>query len=121
VRVMSTLYVRDHNAKVGLQKQTLMVTSGTHKTRVPLETLDGVILLGGAQVTTEADGRLREARGTARFSPTEGQAEVRVGGPVSSNVHLRVARAAVGLTGSPSDAHGEVPPWRPSRLPSLRH
>ncbi len=37
MRVLSTLFVRDHRAKVGLQKQALMVSSGGTKTRVPLD------------------------------------------------------------------------------------
>lgn len=54
MRVVSTLFVRDHRAKVGLQTQALMVSSGGTKTRVPLESLDAVVMFGSAQVTTDA-------------------------------------------------------------------
>jgi CRISPR-associated protein Cas1 len=91
---MSTLYVRDHYAKVSLQKHALMVTSAATKTRVPLETLDGVILLGGAQVTTDAIAACVK-RGTRLASlQRSGRLRFTAGGPVSGNVHLRVAQVA---------------------------
>lgn len=92
MRVLSTLFVRDHRAKVGLQKQALIVSSGSTKTRVPLESLDGVVLLGSAQVTTDAMAACVD-RGI-RLSSLRRSGKLRfvVGGPVSGNVHLRVAQ-----------------------------
>jgi len=92
MRVMNTLYVRDHYAKVGLQKQALLVTVGPTKTRVPLETLDGVILLGGAQVTTEAIAACVKRGVRLASLQRNGRLRFSVGGPVSGNVHLRVAQ-----------------------------
>lgn len=92
MRVMNTLYVRDHYARISLQKQALMVTSGPVKTRVPLETLEAVILLGGAQATTDALAAC--VRRGVRLASLQRNGKLRfaVGGPVSGNVHLRVAQ-----------------------------
>lgn len=92
MRVMNTLYVRDHYAKVSLQKQALMVTSGSVKTRVPLEGLDGVILLGGAQVTTDAIAACTKKGARLASLQRNGKLRFAVGGPVSGNVHLRIAQ-----------------------------
>lgn len=92
MRVLSTLFVRDHRAKVGLQKQALMVSSGGTKTRVPLESLDAVVMFGSAQATTDAIAACVE-RGV-RLSSLRRNGKLRfvVGGPVKGNVHLRLAQ-----------------------------
>lgn len=92
MRVMSTLHVRDHYAKVGLQKQALVVTAGCAKTRVPLETLDGVILLGGAQVTTDAIAACVKRGVRLSSLQRNGRLRFSAGGTVGGNVHLRVAQ-----------------------------
>lgn len=92
MRVMSTLYVREHYARITLQKQALMVTTGLGTTRVPLETLDGVLLLGGAQVSTDAIAACLKRGARVASLQRNGRLRFAVGGPVSGNVHLRVAQ-----------------------------
>lgn len=92
MRVLRTLYIQDHYAKVSLQKRALMVTSGSTKTRVPLEALDGVFLLGGAQVTTDAIAACAKKGVRLASLQRNGKLRFAVGGPVSGNVHLRVAQ-----------------------------
>ncbi|MGH9224432.1 MAG: CRISPR-associated endonuclease Cas1, partial [Acidimicrobiales bacterium] len=92
MRVLSTLYVKSHRAKVGLQKQALMVTSPEGKTRVPLESLDAVVLLGSAQVTSDALAACVERGVRLASLRRNGRVRFVVGGPVGGNVHLRLAQ-----------------------------
>lgn len=92
MRLLSTLFVHDHRARVGLQKHALVVSNGEVKTRIPLETLDGVVLLGGGQVTCEAIAACVERGVRLAALRRNGKLRFAVGGPVSGNVHLRVAQ-----------------------------
>jgi CRISPR-associated protein Cas1 len=92
LRVLSTLYVREHWARVGLQKNALVVTAGLSKTRVPLETLDGVVLLGNAQVSTDALAACVQRGVRVASLHRSGKLRFAAGGPKSGNVHLRVAQ-----------------------------
>lgn len=96
MRVMNTLYVVSHRAKVSVSKRNLVVKDPERGTqRVPIETVDGVVLLGVAQVSSQAlelcvDKGVRvvslRRNGRVRFS---------VGGCVSGNVHLRLRQYEV--------------------------
>lgn len=91
MRYLSTVYVRDHQARLKLQRGALLVSSPEGKRRIPLEAIDAVVLFGGAQVTTQTlDACVR--RGVRVTSLTRGGA-VRfvVGAPTNGNVHLRLA------------------------------
>ncbi len=92
MRALSTLYVRDHRARVGLQQRALVVSVGQAKTRVPLEAIDGVVLLGSGQVTTEALGACVKRGVRVASMQRDGRLRFVVGGPVSGNVHLRIAQ-----------------------------
>ncbi|MGH9074041.1 MAG: CRISPR-associated endonuclease Cas1 [Acidimicrobiales bacterium] len=93
MRVLTSLYVSDHRARVSVSKGTLLVTNGDRsRLRVPIEALEAVVLLGHAQVTNDA---LAECvRHHVRVSSLSRGGRVRfvVGGPISGNVHLRVAQ-----------------------------
>ena len=55
MRLLSTLYVTDHRAKVSVAKRNLVVNdSDGGRVRVPIESLDAMVLLGQAQVTSQA-------------------------------------------------------------------
>lgn len=92
MRVLNTLYVHDHRAKVSLQKQALIVATAAGKTRVPLESLDGVVVLGGGQVTSDALAACVERGVRLSSLRMNGRLRYAVGGPVSGNVHLRLAQ-----------------------------
>jgi CRISPR-associated protein Cas1 len=92
MRVTGTLYVTDHRARIRLRRGTLVVEQTTGWQRVPIEALDGVIITGRAEISNDALGELvrRNVR-VAAISKT-GRLRFAVGGPVSGNVHLRVAQ-----------------------------
>ena len=54
MRYLNTVYVRDHRARVRHRHGALLVSSPDGSQRIPLEAIDAVVLLGGAQVTTQA-------------------------------------------------------------------
>lgn len=92
MRVLSTLYVRDHRARIALQKRALVVTVNGSWTRVPLEALEAVVLLGNAHVTTQALAACAERGVRVAALRRSGKLRFVVGGPVSGNVHLRLAQ-----------------------------
>ena len=93
MRLSKTLYVAGHRAKVGLQKDSLMLSDPEKgRRRVPLVSLDGVVLLGNAQVTTQALAACA-ARGVRIASLSRGgKLRFTVGAPISGNVYLRIAQ-----------------------------
>jgi len=100
MRVTSTLYVTDHRAHIRLRRGTLIVEQATGWQRVPIETLDGVVLTGRAEISNDALGELvrRHVR-VAAISKT-GRLRFVVGGPVSGNVHLRIAQVSASMNPS---------------------
>ena len=54
MRYLSTVYVRDHRARVQHRRGSLLVTSPEGSQRIPLAAVDSVVLLGSAQVFTQA-------------------------------------------------------------------
>ena len=94
MRILNTLYVTDHRARLSLRKGNLVVTSTEASTRVPIETLDGIVLVGGAQASMQAIGECVK-RGIRVASLTiGGRLRFSVGSPTSGNVLLRVAQHA---------------------------
>lgn len=92
MRYLSTVYVRDHQARVQHRRGSLLVSSPEGSQKVPLEAIDAVIMLGGAQVTSQAlEACVR--RGVRVVALRMGGA-VRfvVGGATGGNVHLRTAQ-----------------------------
>ena len=92
MRVSGTLYVCDHRARLRLHHGTLRVEQPSGWERVPIEALDGVVLTGRAEITNDAIGELvRHGIRVAALSRT-GRLRFAIGGPVSGNVHLRLAQ-----------------------------
>ena len=92
MRYLSTVYVRDHRARVRHRRGALVVSSPEGSQRVPLEAVDALVVLGGAQITTQAlDACVRRG---VRVSALQMSGAVRfvVNGPTSGNVHLRTAQ-----------------------------
>lgn len=92
MRYLNTVYVRDHRAQIRHRKGSLIVSSPTGSQRVPLEAVDGLVLLGGAQITSQALDAC--VRGGVRVAALKMSGAVRfvVLGPTSGNVHLRTAQ-----------------------------
>ena len=101
MRHLSTAYVRNHRARVQHRRGALIVTSPQGSQRIPLEAVDALIVLGGAQLTTQAlDACVRRGVRVAALGMS-GALRFAVSGPTNGNVHLRIAlfRAAM------DDAH----------------
>jgi len=91
VRYLNTVYVREHRARVAHRRGALLVSLPTGKNRVPLEAVDALVLLGGAQITTQAvDACVRRGVRIAALT-MRGAIRFVVGGPTSGNVHLRLS------------------------------
>jgi CRISPR-associated protein Cas1 len=89
---MRTLYVTDHSARLRVRKANLVVERGRDSQRVPIETLEAVVLTGRAEMTNDTMGEL--VRRGVRISAVSKTGRLRfwVGGPTSGNVLLRLAQ-----------------------------
>jgi len=93
VKLLNTLYVNDHRARIGVDKQSLVVRTGTAPAaRFPLAGLDSVILTGKADITTDAIGRCVDAGVRVASLKANGKVRFVVSGTVQGNVLLRVAQ-----------------------------
>lgn len=92
MRYLNTVYVRDHRAQIQHRRGSLLISAPTGSQRVPLEAVDGLVLLGGAQITTQALDAC--ARRGVRIAALRMNGAIRfiVHGPTSGNVHLRTAQ-----------------------------
>ena len=92
MRYLNTVYVRNHRARVQHRRGSLLVSSPEGSQRVPLEAVDALIVLGGAQITTQAlDACVRRGVRVAALQMS-GAIRFVVSGPTSGNVHLRTAQ-----------------------------
>ena len=91
MRYLSTVYVRDHQARVKHRRGSLVVSSPEGNQRIPLEAIDSLVMLGAAQVTSQALEQC--VRRGVRVSALRMGGSVRyiVGGATGGNVHLRTA------------------------------
>ena len=97
MRYLSTVYVRNHRARVQHRRGSLLVSSPEGSQRIPLEAIDSLVMLGGAQVTTQAlDACVRRGVRVAALQMS-GAVRFVVNGATGGNVHLRTAlfRAAM--------------------------
>ena len=91
MRYLSTVYVRDHRARVAHRRGALLVSQPDGSQRVPLEAIDAVILLGGGQITTQAlEACMRRGVRVAALKMS-GAVRFVVGDSTGGNVHLRLA------------------------------
>ena len=91
MRYLSTVYVRDHRARVQHRRGSLLVSSPEGSQRIPLEAIDTVVMLGSAQITTQAlEACVRRG---VRVTALKMSGAVRfvVGASTGGNVHLRIS------------------------------
>ena len=91
MRYLSTVYVRDHRARVTHRRGSLLVTAPDGSQRVPLEAIDAVVMLGSGQITSQAlEACVRRG---VRVTALKMSGAVRfvVGDSIGGNVHLRTA------------------------------
>ena len=89
MRYLSTVYIRHHQARVKHRRGSLIVTSPEGSQRIPLEAIDSVVVLGAAQITTQA---MEECvRRGVRISALSSRGSIRfvIGAGTGGNVHLR--------------------------------
>lgn len=99
MRYLTTLYVNDHRARVSLQKRALIVAGGEGaRTRIPLNELESVVLVGNAQVSTQVLRACSAARVKVTSLSRGGKVQWSTTGPTSGNVHLRVAQCHASVT-----------------------
>lgn len=93
MRAMNTLYVTGHRSVVRYDRGTCIVADPDNgRTRVPLNTLDGLVLLGQGQVTSQMLSQCARRGIRVAALSRSGRVRFTCGGPVSGNVHLRVAQ-----------------------------
>lgn len=92
MRYLNSAYIRDHRARIGHRRGALVVSSPDGTQKIPLEAVEGVVLLGGGQITSQALAACtrRGVRVTA-LNPG-GSVRFVVGAATSGNVHLRTAQ-----------------------------
>lgn len=93
MRLLNCLYVIEHGTRVSARHDALIVAKvDGSKSRVPLESLEALVLLGAGQVTSEAlDACIRRKIRVAALR-RNGKVRFVVGGPISGNVYLRTAQ-----------------------------
>ena len=90
MRLLSTLYVADHQARVGVQSRSLLVRLGDgRRQRVPIETIDSVVLVGHGQISSDALALCTDRRVAVTALARSGRVRFRSGGGVTGNVLLR--------------------------------
>ena len=91
MRYLNTVYIRDHRARVRHRRGSLLVSSPEGSQRVPLEAIDAIVVLGSAQITTQAlDACVRRGVRVAALQMS-GAVRFVVGDSIGGNVHLRTA------------------------------
>ena len=93
MQLLTTLYVADHRARVSSTGAALIVTSGDgRKSKVPLNALEAVVLLGHGQLTTDALAACVARRVRVVALTRTGSVRFVVGGATGGSVHLRLAQ-----------------------------
>ncbi len=98
MRYLNTVYVRDHQARVGHRRGSLVVMQEAGTTRVPLAGIDALVLLGSGQVSSDALAACVKRGVRVASLRRSGAVRFVVGGPMSGNVHLRMAQHAAVLS-----------------------
>jgi len=92
MRYLSTAYVRNHRARIGHRRGALLVSAPEGTQRIPLEAIDALIVMGGAQITTHAVDACIDRRVRVAVLRLNGAIRFVVSGATGGNVHLRLAQ-----------------------------
>lgn len=91
MRYLNTVYVRSHRARVQCRRGSLLVSSPEGTQRIPIEAVDALVVLGGAQVTMQAiDACIQHGVRVAALK-RGGSVRFTVSARTGGNVHLRSA------------------------------
>lgn len=91
MRLLNVLYLADYQARIGVSKQSLAVRKTGGITRIPIEALEGIVLIGG-QITSEAVDLCVSHGVRIAALRRSGRLRFTIGAPTSGNVMLRVAQ-----------------------------
>ena len=91
MRVLNTLYVTEHRSSIRVQKGNLMVVRPDGKLRIPIESLETVVMFSG-QITAEAIDLCLRHRVRVTAMRRSGRVRFTIGGHTQGNVLLRVAQ-----------------------------
>ena len=92
MRYLNTVYVRDHKARIGHRRGSLMVKQESGTTRIPLAGIDAVVLLGSGQISSDALAACVQRGVRVASLRRSGALRFVVGGPMTGNIHLRMAQ-----------------------------
>lgn len=104
MRVLNTLYVTSHRAKISTRKGSLLVKDVDIQTRVPMESLEAVVLLGNASVTPAALAECAKRRVGVTSLSRSGRIRYRVVAGGSGNILLRMQQIEIYNQSDSSDA-----------------
>lgn len=90
-RILNTLYVTEYRSHVRVQKGSLMVSRPDGKVRVPIESLEAVVLFGG-QMSSEAIELCTKRGIRVAALRRSGRVRFLISGPPRGNVYLRIAQ-----------------------------
>lgn len=90
MQLMRTLYVNDHNARLRVRRGNLVVEQAATSLRIPIETLEAVVLTGRAEVTNDTLGELVKRGIRLAALSKSGRLRFSVSGPTQGNVLLRI-------------------------------
>ena len=102
MRYLNTVYVRSHRARVQCRRGSLLVSSPEGSQRIPIEAIDALVVLGGAQITMQAiDACVNRGVRVAALR-RGGSVRFTVSAATGGNVHLRSALFAAAMDPSRS-------------------
>lgn len=91
MRYLSTVYVRNDRARIRHRSGSLLVAAPEGSQRIPLEGIDSLMILGGAQITTQALDACVGLGVRVAALKRSGALRFVVSGQTGGNVHLRTA------------------------------
>ena len=91
MRYLNTVYVRQHRARVQCRRGSLLVSSPEGSQRIPIEAVDALVVLGGAQITMEAIDACVQRGVRVAALKRGGAVRFTVSAATGGNVHLRSA------------------------------
>lgn len=92
MRHLNTVYIGEHRAKVTRSKGSLVISKESGKTKLPLEAIDAVTILGGASMTLDAVAACVERGVRVAVLRRSGAVRWMATGPTTGNVALRRAQ-----------------------------
>ena len=83
--------MRNHQARISHQKGALLISAPDGKKRIPLESLDSVVIVGGAQITTHSIDACVQSGVRVSAHTQGGRIRFVVNSETNGNIHLRMA------------------------------